>query len=91
MMEKCTVDAWGMNCAALRKPPVAKPRFAAPKKPAVKSGGLGVKKMTTKVDDSLFEQAPMDDPPPAAALSALSPSLSVSQCLTEVPAMLLGP
>ena len=33
--------------------------------------------MTTKVDNSLFDQAPVEDPPPAAALSALGPTLSV--------------
>ena len=35
--------------------------------------------MTTKVDDSLFEQAPAEEAPPAtaAALSALSSTLSV--------------
>lgn len=64
--------------AATRKPPAAKPRFAAPKKAGAKGGGLGVKKMTTKADDSLFEQAPVEDPPPAAAMSALGPTLSVS-------------
>ncbi len=64
--------------AVARKPPAGKPRFGAAKKPAAKSGGLGVKKMTTKVDDSLFDQAPSEDPAPAAALSALAPSLSVS-------------
>ena len=63
--------------AAVRKPPAGKPRFAAPKKAGAKAGGLGVKKMTTKVDDSVFEQAPVEDPPPAAALSALGPTLSV--------------
>ena len=66
--------------AATRKPPAAKPRFAAPKKAGAKGGGLGVKKMTTKADDSLFEQAPVEDPPPAAAISALGPTLSVSIC-----------
>lgn len=29
-------------------------------KPRTKAGGLGVKKMTTKVDDSVFEQAPAE-------------------------------
>ncbi len=33
------------------------------KKPAAKAGGgLGVKKLTTKVDDSLYEQAPEEAP-----------------------------
>ncbi|CAK0782048.1 hypothetical protein CVIRNUC_005538 [Coccomyxa viridis] len=62
--------------AAVRKPPSGKPKFGAPKKAGAKLGGLGVKKMTTRVDDSVFEQAPVEDPPPAAALSALGPTLS---------------
>lgn len=66
-----------MGVAVARKPPTAKPRFGAAKKPAAKSGGLGVKKMTSKVDDSLFEQAPAEEPVPAATLSALAPTLSV--------------
>ena len=66
-----------MSRAAVRKPPAAKPRFAAPKKAGAKAGGLGVKKMTTKVDDSVFDQAPVEDAPPAAALSALGPTLTV--------------
>lgn len=41
-------------------------------------GGLGVKKMTSKVDDSLFDQAPVEDAPPPAAMNALSPALTVS-------------
>jgi len=44
-----------------------------------------VKKMTTKVDDSLFDQKPAEDPPPAAALSALGPTLSVSYKLAGCP------
>ena len=74
------------SCAAVRKPPSGKPKFGAPKKAGAKLGGLGVKKMTTRVDDSVFEQAPVEDPPPAAALSALGPTLSVRpnamQCLS---------
>ena len=66
-----------LPCAAVRKPPAAKPRFAAPKKAGAKLGGLGVKKMT-KVDDSLFDQAPAEDAPPPAAINALSPTLTVS-------------
>ena len=66
-----------LSHAAARKPPAAKPRYAAPKKAGAKAGGLGVKKMTTQVDNSLFDQAPVEDPPPAAALSALGPALSV--------------
>ena len=75
------------TCAAAagpRKPSVAaKSRFGAAKKAGAKSGGgLGVKKMTTKVDDALFDQAPAEDPPPAAVLS-ISHTLSVrarAQC-----------
>ena len=70
----------GAWCAAARKPPAAKPRFGGAKKPgAGKAGGLGVRRMTAKVDDALFEQAPAEEAPPAAAaaLSALSSTLSV--------------
>ena len=70
--------------AAARKPTAAKPRFGAVKKPPAKSGGgLGVKKMTTKVDDSLFDQAPAAEAPPkpaaaaAATLAGISSTLSV--------------
>ncbi len=72
-----------MRTAAARKPTAAKPRFGAAKKPGAKpGGGLGVKKMTTKADDSLFDQAPAAEVPPptaaaAAALAGLSSSLSV--------------
>ncbi|KAK9839315.1 hypothetical protein WJX81_007499 [Elliptochloris bilobata] len=45
-----------------RKPP-AKPRFVAPKKPGAKAGGLGVKKLATKADAALFEQAPAEAEP----------------------------
>ena len=41
-------------------------------KPKAKGGGLGVKKMTTKVDDSLYDQAPAEaaiaPPPPVAVV-----------------------
>ncbi len=64
--------------AAPRKPSLAaKPRFAGAKKPSGAKGGLGVKKMTTKVDDALFEQAPAEDPSPPAAISAIAHSLTV--------------
>ena len=66
--------------AAARKPLAAKPRFGGAKKPgAGRAGGLGVRRMTNKVDDALFEQAPAEEAPPAAAaaLSALSHTLSV--------------
>mmetsp|Transcript_3828 Transcript_3828/g.11056 ORF Transcript_3828/g.11056 Transcript_3828/m.11056 type:complete len:475 (+) Transcript_3828:191-1615(+) len=40
-------------------------KLLAGRKPAGKpGGGLGVKKMTTKVDDSLFDQKPEEAPPP---------------------------
>ena len=45
-----------------RKAP-AKPRFVAPKKPGAKAGGLGVKKLATKADAALFEQAPAEPEP----------------------------
>ncbi|BDA43782.1 probable ADP-ribosylation factor GTPase-activating protein [Coccomyxa sp. Obi] len=72
---------------AARKPtPAAKPRFGAAKKPAAKpGGGLGVKRMTTKIDNSLFDQAPAEEPPPppaaAAALAGLSSTLSEEEKL----------
>ncbi|KAK9828959.1 hypothetical protein WJX72_003048 [[Myrmecia] bisecta] len=43
-----------------------KPRMTASRKPGGKAGG-GFKKLTTKVDDSLFDQAPQE-PEPAAAV-----------------------
>ena len=54
-------------CCAGAKKPVAKGGLKV-SKPRAKAGGLGVKKMTTKVDDSLFEQAPAE--PVAAAPAA---------------------
>ena len=39
-----------------------KPRLLASKKPAAKTGGLGVKKATNKVDDSIFDQKPAEAP-----------------------------
>lgn len=50
--------------AARKVAPVAsKSRLLAHKKPAAKKGGLGVSKMTAKVDESLFDQPPAEDPP----------------------------
>lgn len=49
----------------------------ASKRPGAKSGGLGVKKMTTKVDDSLFDQKPAEAPPPPPA-TAPSPKEGTS-------------
>ncbi len=37
------------------------------RKPAGKTGGLGVKKMSKQVDASLFDQAPEEQAPPAPA------------------------
>ena len=63
--------------AAPRKPPPRKPTGAKKK-----AGGLGVTKMTTKVDDSLFEQAPAA-PPPVLPASAAPVSLAQLQKQTE--------
>ena len=54
-------------CFAGVKKPVAKGGLKV-SKPRAKAGGLGVKKMATKVDDSVFEQAPAE--PVVAALAA---------------------
>ena len=35
----------------------------APKRPGAKAGGLGVKKLATKADAALFEQAPAEPEP----------------------------
>lgn len=42
-------------------------------KPKAKAGGLGVKKMTTKADDSLFDQAPAVAAAPPTPPSAKVP------------------
>ncbi|KAK9915439.1 hypothetical protein WJX75_009230 [Coccomyxa subellipsoidea] len=69
---------------AARKPTAAKPRFGAVKKPPAKSGGgLGVKKMTTKVDDSLFDQAPAAEAPPKPAAAAAATLAGISSTLSE--------
>ncbi len=41
--------------------PTGKSRLIASRKPAGKAGGLGVKK-TAKVDESVFDQAPAEEP-----------------------------
>lgn len=51
---------------AARSVLAGKPRFAG-KKPTAKGGSLGVKKLTTKVDDSLFDQKPAEEPVMPAA------------------------
>lgn len=53
-------------------------------KPKAKGGGLGVKKMTTKVDDSLFDQAPAEAviaPPPPVPV--VRPSLLICYLSAE--------
>lgn len=64
-----------LGCVAARKPSGARAPLRI--KPKAKGGGLGVKKMTTKVDDSLFDQAPAEaviaPPPPVAMVSFLKP------------------
>ena len=53
--------------AAAARAPTGKPRLLASRKPgAGKGGGLGVKKITAQVDDSLFEQAPQEEAPEPA-------------------------
>lgn len=72
------------SAAAAPKPaapakPAPRPGMAGKKplisrKPAVKAGGgLGVKKMTTKVDDSLFDQNPAEAPPPLPVGATATP------------------
>lgn len=60
--------------AAARATTAGKPRLLASRKPGGKTGGLGVKKISAKVDDSLFEQAPQEDEPaPAPGADAAAP------------------
>ena len=56
------------------RPAVTGKKVLAPRKPAAKSGGLGVKKLATKVDDSLFDQKPAEPvaPVPVGAGSTAS-------------------
>lgn len=52
-------------------------------KPKAKGGGLGVKKMTTKVDDSLYDQAPAEAaiaPPPPIAVVCSSMTQAMFAC-----------
>lgn len=81
-VKRCSGCLRVMLCGfAVRKPSTAttKPRLLTSKKPAAKKGGLGVSKMTTKVDDSLFEQAPAEEPTTVVAGSLLP----VSHCNIE--------
>ena len=56
------------------RPALTGKKVLAPRKPAAKSGGLGVKKLATKVDDSLFDQKPAEPvaPVPVGAGSTAS-------------------
>lgn len=56
-------SAQGAKPVAPRAPP--KPRMGSARRPAGKSGGLGVKRMATKVDESLFDQAPEEATAPS--------------------------
>lgn len=53
-----------------------KPRLMSGRKPTGRAGGLGVKKMSKQVDESLFDQAPEEQAPPAPAAVCL-PLLAV--------------
>ncbi|KAL4434371.1 hypothetical protein ABPG75_000812 [Micractinium tetrahymenae] len=54
-----------VSSVAARSAAAGKPRLLASRKPGAGKGtGLGVKKMVTKLDDSLFEQAPQEEAPP---------------------------
>ncbi|KAL3149850.1 hypothetical protein ABBQ38_013671 [Trebouxia sp. C0009 RCD-2024] len=59
-------SAQGVKPVAPRAPP--KPRLMSGRKPAGKTGGLGVKKMSKQVDESLFDQAPEEQAPARAAV-----------------------
>lgn len=53
-----------------------KPRLGSARRPTGKAGGLGVKRMATKVDESLFDQAPEEAAPaptPVVRLLFLTP------------------
>lgn len=60
-----TTSAQGVKPSAPRTAP--KPRLVSGRKPAGKTGGLGVKKMSKQVDESLFDQKPEEQAPPAPA------------------------
>ena len=53
-----------------------KPRLMSGRKPAGKTGGLGVKKMSKQVDSSLFDQAPEEQAPPAPAVVCMHSALA---------------
>ena len=59
--------ATGVKPVAARAPP--KPRLMSGRKPAGKTGGLGVKKMSKQVDESHFDQAPEEQAPARSAVS----------------------
>ncbi|KAK9831820.1 hypothetical protein WJX74_010695 [Apatococcus lobatus] len=72
--------------------PAAKPRAAARKAP--KTGGLGVKKLSTKVDESVFDQKPEEPPaivpqtekqtsPAAAAASSTASRFAYNEIVEE--------
>lgn len=65
--ETSTIPAAGVKPVAPRAAP--KPRLMSGRKPAGKSGGLGVKKMSKQVDQSLFDQAPEEQAPTPATVS----------------------
>ena len=61
----------GAKPAAPRTAP--KPRLVSGRKPAGRSGGLGVKKMSKQVDESLFDQKPEEQAPPAPVVVSPCP------------------
>ncbi len=64
------MTAAGVKPSAPRTAP--KPRLVSGRKPAGRTGGLGVKKMSRQVDESLFDQKPEEQAPPAPAAVSLS-------------------
>eukprot|EP00475_Leptophrys_vorax_P018546 TRINITY_DN25393_c0_g1_i1.p1 TRINITY_DN25393_c0_g1~~TRINITY_DN25393_c0_g1_i1.p1 ORF type:complete len:377 (-),score=24.31 TRINITY_DN25393_c0_g1_i1:280-1410(-) len=56
--------ATGTRASPVTRKPVS---LTAKKTTAAKGSGLGVKKLTTKPSDSLYEQKPVEAPPPGAA------------------------
>lgn len=73
-------------CAGVR--PVApraapKPRLVSGRKPASKAGGLGVKRMSKQVDQSLFDQAPEEQAQPPVAVVRASLDLAASTMHTH--------
>jgi ADP-ribosylation factor GTPase-activating protein 2/3 len=69
-----------------------KPTITGTKKPGVKSGGLGVKKLTTKPNESLYDQKPLEpapEPVPGATTAVLplrGSRFSLSEELGSAPA-----